>query len=179
LLFFLLVIFDKIAFFHKSSETDKEIVSYFFLILQCILFLFMALHDWVEIHPFTDLKALKKAHSFKSRLIGSLINAGLVFVPIVITSAHMSSPFPVWACLLFTAIYGLITFGTVTAWWIPYLGGGYWVHGNKAGFEEYRLTHSFLPPRGNHVTPNTLHVILHIQVWLCFGLSIYWLFSGE
>ena len=139
----------------------------------------MALHDWVEIRPLTDLKALKKAHSFRFRLFGSFVNAGLVLIPLVITLCYLSSPLPFWARMTFAAVYGFITFGTITAWWIPYFGGGYLVHGNQAGFDEYRNTHSFLPPRGTNVTPNTLHVILHIQVWVCFALSLYWLISGE
>lgn len=151
---------------------------YFFLSLQCILFFFMALHDWVSVPPFTDVAALKKAHSFKIRLLGSFMNAGLVFIPLLLTFLYLGSPFPLWTRLLFVFIYGFITFGTITAWWIPYFGGGYWVQGNKAGFEEYRNTHSFLPQRGSNVTPNTLHVILHIQIWICFGLSIYWLLKG-
>lgn len=151
---------------------------HFFIIVQSVLFLFMALHDWVDIPPLTNLTALKKAHSFKFRLVGSLINAGCVVIPIIVTLLYMRSPLPLWARLLFSITYGLITVGTMTAWWIPYFGGGYLVHGNKAGFEEYRNTHSFLPPRGDNVIPNTLHVILHIQVWICFGLSLYWLFNG-
>ena len=150
---------------------------YFFLILQCVLFLFMALHDWVDIPPFTDLAALKKAHSFKFRLIGSLVNATLIMIPIIVTFLYLTSPLSLWACFVFTFIYGLLTIGTITAWWIPYLGGGYLIYGNKAGFEEYRNTHSFLPPRGNNIVPNTLHVVLHIQVWICLGLSLYWLLN--
>lgn len=149
-----------------------------FLIIQCILFFFMALHDWIDIPPFTDLAALKKAHSFKFRVIGSVVNASLVMVPIIVTILYLSSSFPLWATILFTIIYGLLTIGTITAWWIPYFGGGYWIHGNEAGFEEYRKTHCFLPTRGSNVVPNTLHVILHIQIWACFVLSIYWLFKG-
>lgn len=149
----------------------------FFLIIQSILFLFMALHDWVDIPPLTDLPALKKAHSFKFRVFGSLINAGLVLIPLIVTVFYFDSPLPLWAKILFAVIYGFITFGTITAWWIPYFGGGYLIHGNKAGFEEYRNTHTFLPPRGDHVVPNTLHVLLHIQVWICFAISIYWLFT--
>lgn len=148
---------------------------YFFLIIQCILLLFMALHDWVDIPPFTNLPALKQAHSFRFRLIGSFVNSILVLVPITVTLIYMSSTLPLWARVLFTLIYGLITIGTMTAWWIPYFGGGYLIHGNGAGFEEYRDTHSFLPARGDHVVPNTLHVILHIQVWACFALSLFWL----
>lgn len=151
---------------------------YFFIIIQCILFFFMAFHDWVDIPPFTNLAALKKAHSLKFRLIGSFINATLVLIPLIVSFVYFASPLPLWARLFFVGIYGLMTFGTITAWWIPYFGGGYWVHGNKAGFEEYQNTHSFLPTRGDNVVPNTLHVILHIQVWICFGLSLYWLCMG-
>ncbi len=151
---------------------------YFFIIIQCVLFLFMTLHDWVDIPPFTNLKALRKAHSVKSRLIGSLVNGGLVLIPIIVSLLYIASPLPLWARILFVIIYGLITIGTITAWWIPYFVGRYWLHGNKTGFEEYRNTHSFLPPRGDNIVPNTLHVILHIQVWICFGLSLYWLFNG-
>ncbi len=138
----------------------------------------MALHDWIDLPPYTNLSALKKAHSFKFRLIGSLVNAGLVLVPLLVTIAYRSSLVPLWAQLLFVVIYGLITFGTITAWWVPYFTGRYWIHGNEAGFEEYCNTRSFLPPRGKNVIPNTLHVILHIQVWICFGLSLYWLCVG-
>jgi hypothetical protein len=150
----------------------------FFITIQCILFFFMAFHDWVDIPPFTNLFALKKAHSLKFRLVGSFVNATLVLIPLIVTFLYLASPLPLWARLLFVSIYGLITFGTITAWWIPYFGGGYWVYGNKAGFEEYQNTHSFLPPRGDNIVPNTLHVILHIQVWICFGLSLYWLCTG-
>lgn len=151
---------------------------YLFIAIQCVLFFFMALHDWIDMPPFTNLAALKKAHSLKFRLIGSFINATLVMIPIIVTFFYLGSLLPFWARLFFVSIYGLLTFGTITAWWIPYFGGRYWIHVNKAGFEEYRDTHSFLPAKGDNVVPNTLHVILHIQVWVCFGLSLYWLCIG-
>lgn len=151
---------------------------YLFIVIQCVLFFFMALHDWIDMPPFTNLAALKKAHSLKFRLIGSFVNATLVLIPLIVTCFYLESSLPLWARLLFVSIYGLITFGTITAWWVPYFGGGYLVHGNKAAFEEYQDTHSFLPPRGDNIVPNTLHVILHIQVWICFILSLYWLWIG-
>lgn len=151
---------------------------YLFLLVQCSLLIFMALHDWIDIPPFTNLDALKKAHTFKFRLVGSLINSILVLIPILVTLIYFTSSLPFWGRLLFTGIYGLLTIGTITAWWIPYFGGRYWIHGNKAGFEEYRDTHSFLPPRGDNIVPNTLHVVLHIQVWICLLLSLSWLIIG-
>src|SRR4029077_14857033 len=96
----------------------------FFIAIQITLFFFMILHDWLDIPPFTDLKALKKSHSFKFRLIVSIINGTLVLAPLIITFIYLHSPFPLWTRLMFVSIYGLITFGTITAWWIPYFGGG-------------------------------------------------------
>lgn len=147
-----------------------------FIAVQVLLFFSMILHDWIEIRPFTDLKALKKAHSSRERLFGSVVNGMMVFIPLAITVLYRQTGIPLWASLLFVAIYGLITFGTVTAWWIPYFTGKYLIHGNKAGFEEYKNTHSFLPAYKGHVIPNTLHVFLHLQVWFCFGMAIYLFF---
>jgi hypothetical protein len=147
-----------------------------FIIIQCFLFLFMVLHDWIDMPPFTNLAALKKAHTTRFRLMGSFINGTLVLIPIVLTFFYFPL-LPFWTRLLFVCIYGLITFGTITAWWIPYFWGKYLMHGDKDSFEEYRDTHTFLPPRGDNVIPNTLHVILHVQVWLCCGISIYLLYS--
>jgi hypothetical protein len=61
-------------------------VVYFFVIIQFILLLFMALHDWIDLPPFTNLPALKKAHSLKFRLVGSAVNAGLVLITLIATS---------------------------------------------------------------------------------------------
>lgn len=157
------------------QDTQLSMVS-FFIAIQIILFFFMILHDWVDIPPFTDLKTLKAAHPFKFRLTGSIINGGFILIPLVITFLYLHSSFPLWARILFASIYGLLTFGTITAWWIPYFGGSYLLHGNKAGFGEYKNTHSFLPARGDNVVPNTLHIVLHLQIWICFGLSLYLLF---
>lgn len=173
-----IIILSKWERLHEAAQDifSGRYMVIFFLIIQVILLLFMAFHDWVDIPPFTDLPALKKAHSFKFRLAGSCINAILVFIPLIITFSYRACLSPFGIRLLIAAIYGLLTIGTISAWWIPYFGGRYWIHGNRAGFEEYRNTHSFLPARGNNIVPNTLHVILHIQVWICFGLSIYQLF---
>jgi hypothetical protein len=63
----------------------------FFVVIQSILFLFMALHDWIDFPPFTNLSALKKAHSLKFRLIGSAVNAGLVLIPLIVTFIYFTS----------------------------------------------------------------------------------------
>jgi hypothetical protein len=49
----------------------------------------MALHDWVDIPPFTDLASLKKAHSFKFRLIGSIVNPDFRAFACVVGSIYL------------------------------------------------------------------------------------------
>lgn len=145
---------------------------YFFLTIQFTLLLFMALHDWVHLPPLTDLKALTKAHTLRFRLLSSLINTFLILLPLSLTLYFLQHP-PLWAKILTSSIYALLTLGTIAAWWIPYLFGSYSSQ-HKEGFIEYRDTHTFLPPIRDHVIPNTLHVLLHLQVWLCFIFSLFW-----
>ena len=36
----------------------------------------------------------------------------------------------------------------------------------------------FLPKIGNNVVPNTFHVILHVQICICFGIAMYLLIKN-
>jgi hypothetical protein len=58
--------------------------------------------------------------------------------------------------------YGLAVYGSLKAWWIPYL---YRAEPELAGRYRvmYGTTHAFLPER-NGIRPNTLHVIFDFVV---------------
>jgi hypothetical protein len=141
-----------------------------FIALQSSLLLIMALHDWIEIKPLTDIRALEQHHTFQGRLLASTIYAILVLIPLTLTLWYQPT-IPVSALWCITSIYGLLTIGTIASWWIPYLLGSSEKH--KADFAEYRNTHAFLPARGDNVIPNTLHCVMHLQVWLCFTIGLY------
>lgn len=143
----------------------------FFIGIQIILLLFMALHDWIDIPPFTDIKELSKHHSVKERFINAVINTSFVLVALVLTVLYAKTTYPLWAAIIIVAVYLLLTIGTLCAWWIPYIFGSSQRH--KEGFAEYRNTHHFLPARGDNVIPNTLHVVLHLFVWTSFACSLY------
>lgn len=148
----------------------------FFLLLQAILLLFMALHDWIHIPPLTDIRELEK-HSTKSgRLLNSIIFFFLIFIPLLLTWIYRSH-FSLLASSTIVLIYGILSLGTIFAWWVPYMWGSSDEH--KAGFAEYRNTHHFLPKRGDNLIPNTFHVILHLQIWTCFVISLYLLLQHE
>lgn len=143
----------------------------FFIVIQIILLLFMGLHDWIDIPPFTDIQELSKHHSVKERFVSAIINASFVLVALVLTVVYASTTYPLWVAIIIAVVYLLLTIGTICAWWIPYIFGSSQAH--KAGFIEYRNTHHFLPARGDNVIPNTLHALLHLLVWASFGSSIY------
>lgn len=149
-------------------------ILFLFLITQIILTLFILLHDWIDLPPFTDLKALRKEHSMRLLIISTIINTGTVLCGLLMTILKYPGPYPLWIKVSWIIIYTLLTIGTITAWWIPYFFGSSARY--KAGFAEYKNTHTFLPARGNNVVPNTLHIILHVQVWFCCAVSWYMLF---
>jgi hypothetical protein len=141
----------------------------FFITLQIIL-LFMTLHDWVHLPPFTDIRELEKHSSKTERLINSFIFCCLILFPLSLTLIYNPS-IPYWPLLAIAIDYGVCTLGTICAWWIPYFFGSSKTH--KEGFAEYRNTHTFLPARGDNVIPNTFHIILHLQIWTCFAIACY------
>jgi len=143
-----------------------------FIALQFVLLLFMLFHDWIPVPPFNDIVALKLTDSNLYRLIGSAINGITVLIPLIITIAYYQHPFmPLSAIIILVAFYTLLTTGTIFSWWIPYLFGSSPNH--KLAFNKFNNTHYFLPKRGDNVVPNTLHIILHLQIWTCLIISIY------
>ncbi len=141
-----------------------------FIILQIILFFFMTFHDWVHLLPLTDIRALEKHSTKKGRLINSIIFALLMLIPLLLTWRYQNN-FSLWILITIIGFYGLLTLGTLLSWWGTYFFGSSEKH--KADFAEYKNTHHFLPARGDNVIPNTLHVIMHLQIWTCFGISLY------
>lgn len=134
----------------------------------------MLFHDWITIPPFNDIEALKKSDSTFYRLLGSLVNGMFVLIPLIITlRCYQQTPIPLIAMITVLTCYLLLTIGTILSWWVPY----YWGSSQKLKdeFSKFKNTHHFLPARGDNVIPNTLHVILHLQVWACLAISLYFL----
>lgn len=134
----------------------------------------MLFHDWIPIPPFNDVSTLKTVDTSSSRLFGSIINGGTVLVPLLITLVYYhKSSFPLFAAIVVFMFYLILTIGTILSWWVPYFFGSSDQH--KQEFTKFKNTHHFLPARGDNVIPNTLHIVLHWQVWACLIFSIYFL----
>lgn len=147
-----------------------------FIALQIVLLFFMTFHDWVHIPPFTDIREMEKHSDPVGRFINSTIFFFLIFIPLFLTWYYRSN-YLFWVLLNIVIFYGLLTFGTIISWWIPYFFGSY-SKSFKEAFDEYKYTHHFLPAIGDNVIPNTFHVILHLQIWTCLGISLYLLIKS-
>lgn len=148
-------------------------LSPFFIALQTILLIIITLHDWVHLPPLTDIRALEKHSTKKGRLINSTIFFLLVAIPLFLTWYYQPH-FPLWVLISLVNFYGWLSLGTILSWWVPYFFLSSEQH--KKNFEEYKNTHHFLPPIRDNVIPNTFHVLMHILIWTCFALSVYFLF---
>lgn len=132
----------------------------------------MLLHDWIPVPPFNDVPTLEQVDGNQKRLIGVLINATTVLIPLIYTLKYRNSvPFPTSTAISIMIFYFCLTIGTIASWWIPYFFGSSVKH--KIAFSKFKNTHHFLPARGDNVIPNTLHVVLHLLVWSCFIYSIF------
>ncbi len=144
----------------------------YFIILQVVLLLFMTFHDWVHLPRLLDMGEMEKHSTKLGRVINSFIFFLLIAVPLCLTWVYQPH-YPLWVKIVLVSIYGLLTMGTIFSWWVPYFFGS--SDQQKKGFAEYKKTHHFLPARGDNVIPNTFHVILHLQIWTCFIISLSFL----
>ncbi|MBM18092.1 MAG: hypothetical protein CL947_03450 [Epsilonproteobacteria bacterium] len=146
----------------------------FFIVLQTILFFYITLHDWIEARPFTDIQALRSKFTVKKIAFGSLVYTLIIGIPLYLTIAYPEMSLVVAGNICI--FYALTTLGTILSWWVPYFFGSSSEH--KKEFAIFKNTHTFLPIRGTNVVPNTLHVILHVQIWLCCIISFYYLYKA-
>ena len=128
----------------------------------------MIFHDWIPVPPFNDVIALKKEDGNWGRLFSSFVNGTFVIIPLYLTISYMDDiSIVAWKIFIF---YFILTIGTILSWWVPYIFGSPESH--KKHFRKFDNTHNFLPKRGTNIIPNTLHIILHIQIWVCMIISL-------
>jgi hypothetical protein len=129
------------------------------LALQCFHVLFLAFHDWIPLGTLNDVKAVRQANPGRKLLVGTLISLTPFAIGLAASAMYFGGVYPAWLFWWLWISYGLLFFGELTAWWIPYL-----FHSEPERAARYQVmfgtTHAFLPAR-NGIRPNTLHVTLH------------------
>ena len=128
--------------------------------LQCFHLLFLGLHDWIPLGRLNDVKAVRAANPGRKLLFGTLVSLAPFAFGLAASAYYRGRSYPHWLIWYLGISYALLFFGELQAWWIPYFfrpkSGLAWRY--QAMFGN---THAFLPAR-NGITPNTLHVTLHV-----------------
>ena len=85
------------------------------LALQFVIVLFLFLHDWVPLGRLNNLSGVRTANPGSKLLAATLISAAPFAIGLVASAIYFRSGFPPWL------YWGLLFYGLLRAWWIPYL----------------------------------------------------------
>ena len=125
--------------------------------LQCFVVLFVGLHNWIPLGMLNDRKGVRIAFPTTKLLLTTLLNLTPCAIGLVGTIVNFGHRLPAWLVWELWIFYGLAVYGSLKAWWIPYL-----LVPDQELAVRYRTmyanTHAFIPER-NGMRPNTLHVV--------------------
>ncbi|MBX5436676.1 MAG: hypothetical protein IRZ33_05600 [Alicyclobacillaceae bacterium] len=141
-----------------------------FLAVEAFMLLFLMLHDWIHLPPWTDARATRRVYTMSTNLRNTLLNSVPVAIALLLTIYYLSAAIPGWVRGYWILLYALLLLGEYRAWWHPYWFG--WDPKRLARYRElFGNTHTIMPARGG-MAPNTAHVLLHACTALAFVLSI-------
>jgi hypothetical protein len=128
--------------------------------LECLVVLFVALHNWIPLGRLNDVRGVRTEFPGSKLLIITLINFTPFAFGLAASAFYFNRRFPGWLFWWLWISYALAVYGSLKAWWIPYL-----LRPDPALAARYKVmhgaTHTFLPER-NGISPNTLHVIFDV-----------------
>lgn len=138
-----------------SSGLDVTLLS-----LQAFQVAFLWLHDWVPLGRLNDITAVQSQDTKQRLLAVTFLSSVFHSAGLFLSWQYFGEPYPLWLRIYLWVIYSGLLVGQLRAWWVPYL-----LLPESQRAKRYQLmfarTHSFLPER-NGITPNTLHIILHL-----------------
>jgi hypothetical protein len=133
------------------------------LALQLLVVLFIALHDWIPLGRLNDVRAVQSADPVRKLVMVTVLSTLPFAVGLAASVCYAGRPgLPHWLLWFLWITYGSAVYGLLRAWWIPYL-----LVPDPARAARYQTmfgrTHTFLPMR-HGISPNTLHVALHLVI---------------
>jgi hypothetical protein len=157
----------------KSNRSKSYLAL---IVLQLYMVLFLLLHDWVKIGPFTDPTGFGDENSLGELIFQTVVNTLPILIGFVLALLYMGKRFPIGAKIYICLLYPIYLFGEFQAWWLPYFFGkalGRDIDEVVARYEVmFGNTHAFLPPL-NGIVVNTAHVLLHLSTLISFLLFLY------
>jgi hypothetical protein len=131
-----------------------------FLTLQAMVVTFLLLHDWIPLGRLSNIAAIHNEDSLQRRIFVTLLPALPAAIGLFYSAKYFGRAYPDWLEMLLWITYGVLVFGLLRAWWIPYL-----LVPDPARAARYQIifanTHTFLPKR-NGMAPDTLHTLFHV-----------------
>ena len=124
--------------------------------LQCFVALFVTFHNWIPLGSLNNVRGVRIAFPTGKLFFTTLLNFTPVAIGLAATIFYFGRTYPGWVFWWLWITYGLFCYGSLKAWWIPYL-----VRNDPALVARYKTmytgTHSLLPER-NGIRPDTLHM---------------------
>jgi len=139
---------------------NGDVVRDLLLALQGLQVTILALHDWIPLGKLNDVKAVRAQDTLTQLLTVTAVQTVPFAFGLVCSVFYRYTPYPGWLYGWLWVSYGALFIGQIQAWWIPYL-----IRPQPKRAARYQrvfgTTHSVLPVR-NGITPNTLHLMLHL-----------------
>jgi hypothetical protein len=84
--------------------------------LQCFHVLFLALHDWIPLGTFNDVKAVREANPGRKLVAATLISLMPFAIGLAASAVYFGRAYPAWLFWWLGISYGLLFVGELTAW---------------------------------------------------------------
>jgi hypothetical protein len=130
------------------------------LALQCFVVLFVSLHNWIPLGTLNNVRGVREAFPTGKLFVTTLINFTPFAIGLAATVFFFGEVYPSWVSWWLWITYGLACYGSLKAWWLPYL-----FRPDAALIARYQKmcagNHSFLPLH-NGIRPDTLHIVFDI-----------------
>ncbi len=136
-----------------------------FTILTALQFVFMLLHDLVDIPGWAHGRQVRAAIGPTKVVIGTLINAIFPGLATYYGIQYWHRAAPTFVLNYWVIYSGIVVMGAIQSWWIPYFRGTD-EKTTKLYAAMYAGTRQVLPPHGDNPRPNLLHLYFH-----AFGLT--------
>lgn len=131
-----------------------------FACLIAVQFLFIAIHDLVDIPGLTHGRQIRSIIGSRKLALMSLANSIFPGVAVFLALRYFDRPAPHAAEDYWLIYCGVTVVSAIAMWYIPYIKGG--TEKQRRDYAAmYAGTRHILPPRGDNPRPNLFHLCFH------------------
>jgi hypothetical protein len=81
----------------------------------------VAFHHWIPLGTLNNLKGIRTEFATQKLLITTFVNLTPFAIGLAASTFYFGRAYPGWLFWWLWITYGLACYGSLTAWWIPYL----------------------------------------------------------